>query len=48
MGMQVKDAGESECAVVMMVIRVSTLPDAKAGRLPAGLSLQDNLENLWK
>jgi hypothetical protein len=46
MGMQVKDAGLSERIAVMAVIRVLTSPDAKAGRLPAGLSLQDNLENL--
>ena len=48
MDMQVKEAGESECISVMAIIRVSTLLDTKVGRLPAGLSLQENLENHLK
>lgn len=40
-----EDAGRSECLAVMARIQVSTLPGAKVSRRPAGLSLQENLEN---
>lgn len=39
MEMKVWDVGESECHAVMVWIQVAILLDAKAGRLPTGLSL---------
>jgi len=43
--MRVEDRGESECLAVMAGIRTETLSDAKAGRLPLGLTSQENLIN---
>ena len=40
----VKECGESECLSVMDRIRVATLPDAKAGRLPHGHSWRKNFD----
>lgn len=40
-----KDAGESEGHVVMAWIRVQNLPDAKASKLPAGVSSRENWIN---
>lgn len=45
MAMRVEDRGESECLAVMAGIRTETLFDAKAGRLPRGLTSQENLIN---
>lgn len=48
MGMRVKEIGESECCPVMGQIRVEAMPtllDAKAGRLPIGLSSRESLCN---
>ncbi|EFG19013.1 hypothetical protein M135_2012 [Bacteroides fragilis str. S36L5] len=39
--MQAQECGKSECRPVMGRIGVSTLPYAKAGRLPHGDSLQE-------
>ena len=44
----VEECGESECPAVMDGIRAATSPDAKAGRLPQGLSLRENFINLLK
>lgn len=46
MALQVWEVGKSECRAVMVRIRVSMLPGAKAGPRPTGLSSQENLENL--
>ena len=43
--MRVEDRGESERLAVMAGIRTETLSDAKAGRLPLGLTSQENLIN---
>jgi hypothetical protein len=40
--LRVKDGGESECCSVMGQIGVETLPHAKVGRLPLGLSSQES------
>ena len=40
-----QDAGRSECRPVVGRIQVRNLPGAKASRRPAGVSLQDRLEN---
>ncbi len=45
MEQRVKDAGESEGRAVTARIGVQDLPHAKAGRLPAGVSLRDNTAN---
>lgn len=44
-GMRAEDGGESECLAVMAGIRIVTLSDAKAGRLPLGLRSRENLIN---
>jgi hypothetical protein len=43
--MRVKDGGKSEGPAVIVGIRVATLPDVKAGRLPPGLPSRENLAN---
>ena len=45
MAMRAQDWGKSECLAVMDGIRVATSPDAKAGRLPRGLSSPESLQN---
>jgi hypothetical protein len=42
---RVKECGESQCRPVIGRIRVATSPDAKASRLPRGLSWQESLIN---
>jgi hypothetical protein len=42
---RVEDEGKSECHFVMRRIQGSTSPDAKAGRLPSGLSSREHLKN---
>lgn len=46
MRMQVKESGKSECCFVMKQIGVEILFHAKAGRLPHGLLLRENLIKL--
>jgi hypothetical protein len=43
--MRVEDRGESERPTVMVGIRIATLSDAKAGRLPLGFRSRENLAN---
>jgi hypothetical protein len=45
MAVRAQDRGKSECPAVMDGIRVATSPDAKAGRLPRGLSSPESLQN---
>jgi hypothetical protein len=40
-----EDEGGSKCRLVMRRIRGATFPDAKAGRLPSGLSSREHLKN---
>jgi len=42
MEMRVKERGKSEGLTVMVKILTATLSDAKAGRLPQGLSSQES------
>src|ERR1700758_2589268 len=42
---RVRDGGASEGPAVMDGIRVATSPDAKAGRLPHGLSSPESFQN---
>jgi len=42
-GMRVKEKGKSECCPVMGRIGVATVPHVKTGRLPYGLSSQENM-----
>ncbi|EDU8162722.1 hypothetical protein AVE81_004992 [Salmonella enterica subsp. diarizonae] len=49
--MRAKECGESECCTVIEQIgieQLATSSHAKAGRLPHGLSLRDNLSNFLK
>lgn len=46
MGMQVKEAGESQGCIVMM--QIQTMSGTKVSPLPAGLPLQDDLKNFIK
>src|SRR5271169_3989001 len=45
MAVRAQERGKSECPAVMEGIRVATSPDAKAGRLPHGLSSPESLQN---
>ena len=45
MAVRAQERGKSECPAVMDGIRVATSPDAKAGRLPHGLSSPESLQN---
>src|SRR5215472_10859037 len=45
MVVRAQERGESECPAVMDGIRVATSPDAKAGRLPHGLSSPESFQN---
>jgi hypothetical protein len=48
MKQRVEDAGASEGHLVMKWIGIQDLSHAKAGRLPAGVSLQEKMANRSK